>query len=162
MVSNHPASRVSQQVLMDVGALYVVYSQEFRTCPSCPSSNPKSGRANLIRFLKEAAASARRMRELNPGLQVALATTEMPLEPRVASAFQHLVRLDAVLTTEPLWFPRLRAFAASPFQLTLAMDSHASACERGQHILFHLRACLCIAPCCRGGLFCIHFLPRMR
>ena len=104
----------------DVGILYVVYRHATR-------ANAKS--IHLNKFLNEAASSARSIRALNPSLPIALSSTEPSLPREIANAFSYVLHLAAADANEPLWAPRLRALAASPFKLTLALDSHATACS---------------------------------
>ena len=115
-----------QAASTEVGVLYVVYEHRLR-------SNTKKT-ARLPAYLAEAAASARRIRTLNPALPVALSTTQTALLPRsLVAAFDRVLPLAAAAASEPLWGPRLRALAASPFGLTLALDSHATACSDELH-----------------------------
>lgn len=113
-----------------VGVLYVVYSQG-------SLNNPKAN--SLAKYLKEAAHSSIALRQLNPRLPTALSTTQvLPGAERLA--FTLVLHLEAASASEPLWAPRLRAFAASPFALTLALDSHATACSPLLHASLLLEA----------------------
>ena len=107
----------------EVGVLYIVYEQRFQR-------NAKASR--LGSYLAEAARSARSVRALNPALPVALSTTSS-LPATIAGAFERVLQLAPATASEPLWAPRLRALAASPFGLTLALDSHATACSALLH-----------------------------
>ena len=136
-----------------VGVLYIVYAQH-------GTKNPKA--SGLSKYLKEAAHSSLTLLRLNPLLPVALSTTESEaLEQWVRNAFTLVVKLSAAKKHEPLWVPRLRALAESPFSLTLAMDSHATACSPELHtallqehhraaydlaVNFEAQACLRNAP----------------
>ena len=108
---------------LEVGVLYIVYAHATRR-------NAKASR--LRQYLAEAASSARRMRALNPLLPVFLSTTQQLPKP-MEEAFGRVLRLAPASAVEPLWAPRLRALAASPFGLTLALDSHATACSSSLH-----------------------------
>ena len=109
-----------------VGLLYIVFAQNSTT-----THNDKA--ANLQRYLHEAADSARYSTALDPSLPTALATNVHKLVDR--EAFSLVVRplADGEAHGLPLWLPRVIALAASPFELTLALDSHAVACSNGLH-----------------------------
>lgn len=149
---------VSVAATAPVGVLYIVYEQR-------KTSNAKASRLPL--YLAEAARSAASVREKNPSLPVALTTTESASLPKSImypycgsnttaiirilklpcfisrvnrSAFERVLQLAAAKPREPLWAPRLRALAASPFDLTLALDSHATTCSSHLHDALLLEA----------------------
>ena len=109
-----------------VGLLYIVFAQNSTT-----TRNDKA--ANLKRYLYEAADSARYSTALDPSLPTALATNVHKLVDREAFSFVVRPLADGEADGLPLWLPRVIALAASPFELTLALDSHAAACSNGLH-----------------------------
>ena len=105
-----------------VGVLYVVYAQN-------TSSNEKVN--DVHRFLKEAAQSARTSSLRDPTLPIALATNRQRVDD---SAFWLVLRTLPKATAHlPPWVPRIMALAASPFELTFALDAHSEVCSRGLH-----------------------------
>ncbi|KAL1495799.1 hypothetical protein AB1Y20_016660 [Prymnesium parvum] len=103
-----------------VGLLYIVFAA------AASRANPP---AAARRYLSEAAASSRHSHSLCPALPTALATN---LAAADAAAFSLLLPL-AVPRRHPAWLPRLLALAASPFELTLALDAHAAPCSAALH-----------------------------
>ena len=115
-----------------VGVLYVVYSQLIQAQARVDASQ-RAKASSLQKYLKEAASSSRAVQQFNPALPVALSTTTRTFPKQIRSAFTLIQNLAEAAPAEPLWAPRLRALAASPFYLTLAMDSHATACSSQLH-----------------------------
>ena len=111
------------QALNTTGVLYCVFAQDIR-------GNTRS--KNFRRYLAEAVESAGITRALNPRLPLALASN-VQIRPEEARAFHHVVTMRRLSSSATLWLPRLRALAESPFELTLALDSHAHACSSGLH-----------------------------
>ena len=104
----------------DVGVLHVVLSQH---------GTPVS---KVHRFIREAAASSRQIRQINAKLPTALATNLLKLPNATRSAWS-IVRRHTNLREVNVWANRLRAVAASPFELTLALDTHATVCSPALH-----------------------------
>ena len=105
-----------------VGVLYIVYAQN-------ATSNDKF--TAVERYLAEAASSARSSRANDPSLPAALATNVELVDEKSFSLVLRTVPKETAHL--PLWMPRVLAIAASPFELTLALDSHATACTHGLH-----------------------------
>ena len=104
----------------DVGVLHVVLSQH---------GTPVS---KVHRFIREAAASSRQIRQINAKLPTALATNLLKLPNATRSAWS-IVRRHTTSREVNVWANRLRAVAASPFELTLALDTHATVCSPALH-----------------------------
>ena len=117
---------------LGVGVLYVVYRQTIDVRARADTAQRAKATA-LNKYLLEAASSARTLCRLNPDLRVALSTTRRNLTRQVRTSFSVILQLADAKPTEPLWAPRLRALANSPFYLTLALDSHATACSPQLH-----------------------------
>ena len=99
-----------------VGLLYVVWQNS-----AAPVSKVHS-------YVAEAHSSCAATRHAAPELPVALATNVAAAHTSCFSVVQNLT-LDSADVRRP-WAPRLRALQASPFQLTLMLDSQAVVCAR--------------------------------
>ena len=99
-----------------VGLLYVVWQNS-----AAPASKVHS-------YVSEAHSSCAATRHAAPELPVALATNVAAAHTSCFSVVQNLT-LDSADLRRP-WAPRLRALQASPFQLTLMLDSQAVVCAR--------------------------------
>ena len=100
-----------------VGLLYVVFMARGRA--------PRAKAPGL--YVEEAVASSRRARQLNPQLPSALATN---LD--VHNRFDRIISLNRTADGGG-WTSRLAAMAASPFELTMALDATVMVCTSELH-----------------------------
>ena len=125
MVHQPWASRVPLGVAAisshDVGVLYIVYTH---------GSSFRSN-ATTKRYLSEAISSSQYSRQQDPSLATALATNMHVADEKAFSVVAYSLPADT--SAMPTWMPRLMALAASPFELTLALDAHAVVCTAGLH-----------------------------
>lgn len=111
-----------------VGLLWVVFDQRY-------SRVYKKAKD----YLRQAAASAHSARALNPGLPRALATNVPSARMTLNGTFDLFIPPEALRCPQPcrarhpLWVPRLLALAASPFELTLEVDSSVTFCSAQLH-----------------------------
>lgn len=99
-----------------VGLLYIVFMSR-----RSPRAKPSS------LYIDEVVASSRRARRLNPGLPLALATN---LD--VHHRFDRIISLNGT-ADQGGWTSRLAAMAASPFELTMALDASVMVCTSELH-----------------------------
>jgi hypothetical protein len=99
-----------------VGLLYIVFMSRSQPRAKAPD-----------RYVEEAVASSRRARRLNPQLPSALATN---LDVR--GRFDWIVSLNGT-ADKGGWTSRLAAMAASPFELTMALDASVMVCTSELH-----------------------------